>query len=256
MAFKPQIKGLDYYEASVGGGSLTFTQPTSSPISMAQYDLVSVTHPAITSEKALFSVMVHVLGHDEIPTMTSNTVPSGTASASSVYGAAWAAWYAFNDIDDAGWATVAGTLTGWLAYEFLGNENIYSYRVKCQNHVNGPTAAPKTWTFDGWNGIGWDTLDTQTNITSWVATVWKEFTLASLAIYTKFRINITANNGQATYTAIGEMEINSIDHYESAVLGRDGDGHDFTISRVSSTVTALKRIMAGTSNVYFNVITP
>lgn len=44
--------------------------------------------------------------------------------------------------------------------------------------------------------------------------------------------------------------------YDIAVLGRDGDGHDFTISRVSSTVTVLKRIMAGTSNVYFNVITP
>lgn len=256
MAFKPQIKGLDYYEASVGG-SLTFTQPTSSPVSMAQYDSIAVTHPVITDEKAIYTVMAVVLGHDLVPTMTSNIAPSGTASASSIYDAVHDAWYAFNNSNDAaGWATISGTLTGWLAYEFTSYQYVASYRLRCQNHINGPTAAPKNWTFEGWNGISWDVLDTQTGITGWVVGTWKDFTLASLEYYKKFRINITVNNGQATYTDIGDMEIMDESHYESVVIGRQDDAADFVIIRVSSTVTLLKRMMAGTSDVYFNIATP
>ena len=256
MPYKPQIEGIDYYETGSAGG-MTFTQPTSSPVSMAQYDSVVVTHPAITDEKALYTVMVQVLGHDLIPTMTSNTAPSGTASASSIYDAAHDAYFAFNNLDDAaGWATISGTLTGWLAYEFASYQYVNSYRLRCQNHINGPTAAPKNWTFEGWNGSSWDTLDTQTNITGWSTGVWEEFVLASREYYKKFRINITANNGQATYTGIGEMEIEDESHYESAILGRQDDSADFVISRISSTVTSLKRMMAGTSNVYFSIVTP
>lgn len=255
--FNPFTGTLDWYEtAGSGSGSMTFTQQTSAPTSMAQYSSVEITHPAITNEKAIFNAIVQVLGHNLVPAMTSNTTPSGVASASSIYGAGWDAWYAFNGVDDAGWATVSGTLTGWLAYEFTSSQYVGSYKIKCQNHVNGPTAAPKNWTFEGWNGSSWDTLDTQTNITGWSIGTWKTFSLANTEFYTKFRINITANNGQATYTAIGEMEIDGIDHYETATIGKEDDGADFAVSRVSSTVTSFKRLMAGTSLVYCNVITP
>ena len=57
-----------------------------------------------------------------IPVMTSNTSPSGTASASSQYNANAMAWKAFDGIDSSQWASASGIKdtggTAWLQYDF------------------------------------------------------------------------------------------------------------------------------------------
>mgnify|MGYP000965537187 CR=1 FL=1 len=79
----------------------------------------------------------------------------------------------------------------------------YSIRV---NSVPEPNRAPKDWTFEGSNnGSSWDILDTQTNQTGWTSGQLRTFNCLAEITYRYFRITVTANNGDATYTQIGEM---------------------------------------------------
>lgn len=62
----------------------------------------------------------------------------------------------------------------------------------------------KTWTFDGWNGSSWVTLDSRSNVTSWgILGFEKHFAVATPGSYQKYRFNVTANNGDTQYTAPG-----------------------------------------------------
>lgn len=55
----------------------------------------------------------------KVPTMTSDTTPSGVASASSIYSAEYAAWKAFNFSESKGWAAHGSyTTDAWVRYEF------------------------------------------------------------------------------------------------------------------------------------------
>lgn len=147
---------------------------------------------------------------DLIPTMTSNTAPLGIASASSEYSTFYhAAFQAFNDVDNEyGWGAANGTTTGWLAYEFPSNKIIRKYTLMSRkNSVTYATESPKNWTFEGYDGTNWVVLDTRTNITNWQMSVKKEFEFSNNTSYKKYRINVTANNGHASYLAIGEMEM-------------------------------------------------
>lgn len=55
----------------------------------------------------------------KVPTMTSDTTPSGVASASTVYSDEYAAWKAFNFSESKGWAAHGSyTTDAWVRYEF------------------------------------------------------------------------------------------------------------------------------------------
>ncbi len=145
-----------------------------------------------------------------IPVMTSNTAPSGIASASSV----WSAnnhqpFQVFDGKDsDYGWSTVGGTLTGWIAYEFDKPTTVNKYTLKPRNNdIDFSTEAAKDWTFEGWDGANWVVLDTRADITGWVKKVSKEFTFTNDTAYKKYRLNITKNNGNTSFVTLGEMQM-------------------------------------------------
>ena len=151
---------------------------------------------------------------DLIPTMTSNTAPSGVASASSEEATPLPAYKAFNDTSTNNtydrWATAAST-TGWLRYEFITAYVVKEYALTTQALTSdGTTKAPKTWTLEGSNdGTNWTTLDTQTNVTDWGSTQWgwrKTFPIANTTAYLYYRVNISASN-DSTYIVIGELEM-------------------------------------------------
>lgn len=147
---------------------------------------------------------------DSIPKMTSNTAPSGTVTYSTQYTTGGnGAYKAFDDNDDAnGWLTT-NVKSGWLAYEFTSSKRIVGYGLLCENYVTygSDERAPKTWTFEGYNGSTWDVLDTQTNISGWVNGTLKEFTFSNANSYTKYRINVTDNQFGSGYLAIGELQM-------------------------------------------------
>lgn len=141
-----------------------------------------------------------------IPDMTSNTTPSGVASASSIANSSNDAWYAFNRSISDKW-TANGT-TGWLAYEFKDGEVYKIVQYTIVGCVSGQESyTPKNWTFDAWNGSGWDNLDTQSDQIDWLAGEKRSFPVSNDTEYNKYRINITANNGNGSYLTICEFEM-------------------------------------------------
>lgn len=147
-----------------------------------------------------------------IPKMTSNTSPSGIASASTEWSSIHQAFSAFNkDNEDKGWATREGVATGWIAYEFAEPQKVNHYTITPRSqHLNNAQESPKDWTFEGWDGEKWVVLDTQTGITGWVTRTKKEFSFSNNTSYKKYRLNITKNNGYASYVTIGEIEMMSL----------------------------------------------
>lgn len=141
-----------------------------------------------------------------IPIMTSNTAPYGTASASTEYSTNYAYRVLNNalvDYTDA-WAPGENVTTGWLAYQFVVSKVVKAYSLLCQ--VGYPGNAPKSWTFEGWDGSNWVILDTQSNITDWSDRTAKTFLLSNTVAYIKYRINITQSNG-TSWVTIGELRM-------------------------------------------------
>jgi len=136
----------------------------------------------------------------------------GIASATNILSSTFDAWKAFNrtalDIND-GWKT-NGTLVGALGYQFPTALVVNAYELyPINDSTNGINSYPKSWTFEGSNdGTTWDILDTQTNqkITGYTV-VYGSYILSNTTAYTYYRINITANNGNASYTSIGELKL-------------------------------------------------
>jgi fibronectin type 3 domain-containing protein len=146
---------------------------------------------------------------DLIPKMTSNTTPSGVASASSEWSSSHQPFNAFDDrLDTYGWVTKAGVTTGWLQYEFPTPQVVSKYTITAREFMSGES--PKNWTFEAYDGTNWVILDTRSNVTGWSKDQKREFTFINNTAYTKYRINITANNGYSSYTAIDEMEMMTV----------------------------------------------
>lgn len=143
---------------------------------------------------------------DLIPTMTSNTAPSGVISSSTEWGPYNSGFKAFNDqLDTFGWVTKQGETSGWLAYEFDSPKTISKYTIVAREYRIGES--PKDWTFEVFNGEEWVVLDTQKDIKDWKANLKKEFTFTNTSSYLKYRINISSNNGSSDYLAFEEMEM-------------------------------------------------
>ena len=145
---------------------------------------------------------------DSVPTMTSDTSPSGTVSASGIVSTTYASWKAFADNGSAGangWQT-SPSFPVWLQYEFATSKVINKYSIT--PNENELIQSPNSWTIEASNTgtfTGEETvLDTVTNyvFTSGV----KYFTFSNSTPFRYYRINISANNGSGTSVGIGEMK--------------------------------------------------
>lgn len=151
--------------------------------------------------------MAHASAVNAIPKMTSNVLPNGEASASSTFSSA-PAWMAFDkNTNTATNAWVSGaTTTGWVQYKFTQKILIAKYVIYPQ--VNSLTRAPRSWTLEGSDdGSTWETLDSRVDIAGWVNNVGKEFTIQTPKLKQYYRLNITANSGDASYLSLNELEM-------------------------------------------------
>ncbi|MDQ0657517.1 hypothetical protein [Paenibacillus sp. W2I17] len=145
-----------------------------------------------------------------IPVITSNTSPSGIASASSINSASFDAYQAFNGIQDEryGWASL--TPISWLQYQFPTKKIIYKYSLAMRTNVTyyATGEPPKTWIFEGSNdGVSWVVLDTQTNNATLARGSVEEYRINNSDAYTYYRVNVSANQGNATITVIAELKM-------------------------------------------------
>lgn len=143
-------------------------------------------------------------GHFSPLNMTSDTAPSPfVASASSTFSPGQE-YYPFSGVGGQYWIGT-GSGVDWLELDtgFVAGYPLSVYSVRAQT-IN---RAPKNFTMQGSNdGSTWTTLDTRTLQTGWAAGEVRNYALGSLsANYRYFRLNITANNGDATYTEVAVL---------------------------------------------------
>ncbi len=159
---------------------------------------------------------------------TDNTPTPFVASASSNYSAtppylAFANSSGGNGCCD--W-TGTGSGTDWLQIFMSSAITVYSYGVHFDSGANPLARAPRNWTMQGSSdGTSWTVVDTETNQTSWSYGQTRVFVLSSSQTYAYWRISITANNGDATYTSICSLYLYS--PYSSPFTG--GSLGDFYI---------------------------
>ena len=134
-----------------------------------------------------------------VPTMTSNTTPSGEASASSEFGSL-AAWRAFDGIFNTStdmWGSNAD-VNEYLQYEYATAIAINKYIVK---HYNPNNATIKDWTLQGsdtgaFSGEEVD-LDTITDNGGLGNVAVRTYTFENGTTYKFYRVSVQATNGWA-----------------------------------------------------------
>lgn len=145
---------------------------------------------------------------DKIPTMTSNSAPSGTASADTEYSATYEAWKAMNDtnsgISDA-WVSADAAPPHHLQYQFTAAKTIQKYTIAGWDYTENKH--PVAWILKGSNnGTDWTNLDTQTG-QSFTQAEKKEFTFGNGTPYTYYKLDISESQTADRYVAIGEFEL-------------------------------------------------
>lgn len=119
------------------------------------------------------------------------------------------AFHAFDGLIGFGsWWIGTGGAADWLKLDTGASAILFSYHI--QNHEYGSgelTRAPKTWTLEASNdGSSWTTVDTVASETGWDIGERRVYDCdTTTTAYRYFRLNITANNTDATYTNVGEL---------------------------------------------------
>lgn len=149
---------------------------------------------------------------DQVPVMSSNTAPVGTAAASGEFSASFQAWRAFEGGTSQAfkWVAGSGQTTGWLRYDFgAGNTKVithYSIVAVPSDEVQ-PNRAPRNWTFEGSNdGSSWTVLNTQTGIGSWGQGEKRQYATTNTTAYRYYRINVSAIQPGGDVLVITEAE--------------------------------------------------
>jgi hypothetical protein len=137
---------------------------------------------------------------------TNNSHPPFVVSASSDNFGSLPAFHAF-DGTNTYWLGTNGGID-WLQIDLGAAQTLYSYSIKV-NTIPEPARAPKNWTMQGSaDGAAWNIVDTQTNQSAWTSGEIRTFVCAvATTPYRYFRLNITANNGDGTYTQVNEFSL-------------------------------------------------
>lgn len=163
---------------------------------------------------AAWSLLVLVLPAQAV-VMTGPTSPAPwVVSASGQYGDTYAAWKAFDGlVTDNGSAWVSaewGPPQGWIQLD-AGAGNVIrmgSYAITSSYGAAGvPDAAPKDWVVYGISASGGMlSIDSRLGQTVWANGERRVFNLAEAGEWRAIRLEVSANNGYAYYTRIGELE--------------------------------------------------
>jgi len=144
---------------------------------------------------------------DRVPTMTSNTEPSGVADATTPSNLA--AWNVFDGVSAGGgepYGSSGGAgLPAFVSCEFTSTKIITSYTIRMAGASAQANRDPTAWTLDGWDGSSWVTKDTQTSQTFSLQGT-NTYTFSNTTAYIKYRINVTANGGGVSFIHIDEIE--------------------------------------------------
>jgi hypothetical protein len=128
------------------------------------------------------------------------------------------------------------TTTAWLKIDLSSNSDIVNYYALSSNTIPEPLRMPREWTFQGSNNDSdWYVLDTVTEQTSWGSGETRYYNCDDVSTaYRYYKIVITLNNGDPSYTVIGEMYLYA-------------GGSSSSSSRSSSSMSSSSRSSSSTS---------
>lgn len=175
------------------------------------------------------------LANMNIPNMTSNTQPSGTANASSN---TTIAFQAFDQNSSTQWNATTNN-TGWVSFDYGTNKLIKRYYLK--GIGNYPTA----WNFEGYNTStsSWDILETKSGTNSSLG--YASPLLTHTTQYSLYRINVTTNSNISFPPQITNFEMTES---TSASFGATTGG-SFT---VPNTLSGTRNIVQSGSGIISN----
>lgn len=176
-----------------------------------------------------------------VPVMTSNTAPSGVASASAVDSDYFAAWKAF-DGSGVGWLMPYNVSSGWLEYVLPDGQtrHLVSYTIKPRVN-DAEISAPRDWSIQGSNdGTTWDVLDTRAGESRWGSNQtngisYELDTSQMMKSYSHFRLVITAKNEGSGYCGCAELTLMGL---ETLPTAQAPDGH-FGLPLMTSSPTPI-----------------
>lgn len=147
---------------------------------------------------------------DVIPLMAANTNADCTITSSSQYDANYMPWKACDNYngDAFCWLTQNGINTGWFKLNFTNPKKAVALALTSRNSTDANTTSPRDFIIEGSNDdINYTLLGGYTGITGWLQNEKRLFAFLNTTIYKYYRVTITANNGLAAYTGIGEFEL-------------------------------------------------
>ncbi|WP_144787022.1 hypothetical protein [Lysinibacillus fusiformis] len=153
---------------------------------------------------------VSVASANAVPTMTSNTVPSGKVAFSSIYDSNYDGWKAFNKNESDSWNTLVGDNTNtWIQYEFPLANVVSSYSLlPLSTSSSNLNQMPNTWRFQGSNnGSDWDVLDSKSGVV-WTSKTYKTYPINNNNFYNFYRLFILSNNGHSN-VCIAEIKLST-----------------------------------------------
>jgi len=205
---------------------------------LAQNEFTTVTGTSILGVYEAFGSNAATL----IPTMTSNTAPSGTASkyadtAESVPNPAWMAFDGNNSTSCLIDAYAAGYLC-WLRYSFTSAKSIRRYALRCISTATTGYGNPKTWKIQGSvDGNTWVTVHNQTTPIDgamWGVQNYRSFTLDASVTYQHYRIYMSSAAELNTNGRGGFCNIYAFELYEMPTIRLLTPGVDYSVVRDSS----------------------
>ena len=161
-----------------------------------------------TFESGLAGVETIAVFGPLIPSMTSDSAPSGSVSASSIYSTGYDAWNAL-DGNSATWWNSDGSsaLPQWIQYQFPSAVTAFSYSLTSNGLDTGAGGFPAAWTIEGSNdGSTWTVLDSRT-FSGITGDQTLTYNLATTGSYEYYRVNVTAANGGGSNCEIGEWQL-------------------------------------------------
>lgn len=149
------------------------------------------------------------------PVMTSNTTPSGTCRASSVYSqsgssANWEPWHAFTQVADPnGWVPTNGYKVGeWIEYEFSSKVVVVKFEIINRDLAGAVNASPTKVKIQASNdGTNYTDLGECTITQVNVAGASEVLNLTNVNAYKIYRTLITGADSGQTYVAIGGINL-------------------------------------------------
>jgi fibronectin type 3 domain-containing protein len=137
-----------------------------------------------------------------------NRATGGTALATSEKAPSETAAMAFDGLTSTKWFNNNGGNTGWLRYHFATGIAWAVTRYDLSSANDFPGRDPKDWQFQGsHDGVSWTTVDTRAGqvFASRFQTI--QYNFSNSTAYEYYRLNITANNGDALGIQLSELAL-------------------------------------------------